>query len=57
MASGEKICGPPNYDEKKFSWKEYKKEIEVWAALTNLGKRKQGPALWILLSGKAKEAV
>ena len=55
--SSEKIIGPPNFDEKAFSWKEYKKEIEVWASLTNLPKKKQGPALWMSLSGKAKEVV
>ena len=55
--SNEKIIGPPNYDEAKFSWKEYKKEVEVWAMLTNLPKKKQGPALWMSLSGKAKEAI
>ena len=55
--SNEKIVGPPNFDEKTFSWKEYRKEIEVWASLTNLPKKKQGPALWMSLSGKAKEVV
>ena len=55
--SSEKIIGPPNFDEKAFSWKEYKKEIEVWASLTNLPKKKQGPVLWMSLSGKAKEVV
>jgi hypothetical protein len=55
--SSEKIIGPPNYDEKIYTWKEYKKEVDVWATLTNLRKPKQGPALWMALKGKAKEAV
>ena len=57
MSNNEKILRSPNYDEKRFSWKEYKKEVEVWASLTNLPKRKQGPALWMSLAGKAKEVI
>jgi hypothetical protein len=48
---------PPAYDEEKYSWREYKKELEVWVELTSLPKRKQGPALFITLKGKAKEAI
>ena len=55
--SGSGILIPPDFDEKKWTWREYKKEVEVWASLTNLCKPKQGPALWMALKGKAKEAV
>ena len=48
---------PPDYDESKTTWREYKKEIEVWSSLTSLPKDKHGPALWMALKGKAKEAV
>ena len=48
---------PPDYDENKTTWREYKKEIEVWSSLTSLPKEKHGPALWMALKGKAKEAV
>jgi hypothetical protein len=36
---------------------EYKKELEIWKAFTSLEKKKQGPALYLSLRGKAKEAV
>ena len=55
--SGSGILIPPDFDEKKWTWREYKKGVEVWASLTNLCKPKQGPALWMALKGKAKEAV
>ena len=48
---------PPDYHENKTTWREYKKEIEVWSSLTSLPKKKHGPALWMALKGKAKEAV
>ena len=51
------IINPPIFDETKMTWREYKKEIEVWSMLTNLAKQKRGPALWMSLKGKAKEAI
>ena len=51
------IINPPVFDETKMTWREYKKEIEVWSMLTNLAKQKRGPALWMSLKGKAKEAI
>jgi len=51
------IINPPIFDETKMTWREYKKEIEVWSMLTNLDKQKRGPALWMSLKGKAKEAI
>jgi hypothetical protein len=55
--TSERIIGPPDYDDTRHSWKEYKKEVDVWATLTNLSKSKQGPALWMALKGKAKQAI
>ena len=55
--SSNALLTPPDFDENKMTWREYKKEIEVWSSLTNLSKDKQGPALWMALKGKAKEAV
>ena len=48
---------PGDFDEAKFSWKNYKKELEVWAKFTKLSEDKRGPALWCSLTGKAKEAI
>ena len=57
MAASHALVTPPDFDESKMTWREYKKEIEVWSSLTNLAKEKQVPALWMALKGKAKEAV
>ena len=58
MATSQKfITGPPDYDESKFTWKNYKMEVDMWSELTKLTPEKKGPALWISLTGKAKEVV
>ena len=46
---------PPEY-HKGLSWVDYKKEIKIWQALTTLAAEKQGPALYLSLKGKAREA-
>ena len=46
---------PPVFDDENMSWKEYKKEIFIWQALTTLEVKKQGPALYLSLKGRAKE--
>ena len=56
MAS-EKSIGPPAFDESTCTWREYKKEVLVWQSFTSLAPSRQGPALWMTLKGKAKEAV
>lgn len=50
-----KYAPPPVFDEKK-SWVDYKKEIKIWQALTDLPAKKQGPSLYLSLQGKAREA-
>ena len=50
-----KFTPPPIFDGKK-SWIDYKKEIKIWQALTDLPTKKQGPSLYLSLSGKAREA-
>ena len=58
MATGySHIAGPPDYDEAKFTWKNYRMEVEMWSELTKLVPEKKGPALWISLTGKAKEII
>ena len=58
MATGySHITGPPDYDEAKFTWKNYRTEVEMWSELTKLVPEKKGPALCISLTGKAKEIV
>ena len=52
-----KSVPPPTFDEKSQTWKEYRKELNMWKALTSLEEKKQGPALYLALVGKAKEVV
>ena len=48
---------PPVFNEETDTWTDYKKELEIWKALTTLEPKKQGPALYLQLQGKAKDAV
>ena len=48
---------PPIFNEETDTWTDYKKELEIWKALTTLEPKKQGPALYLQLQDKAKEAV
>ena len=57
MASSSNKLGPGDFDESKYTWKNYKKEVEVWSKFTALAEDKKGPALWCSLTGKAKEAI
>ena len=38
------------------SYKLWKKEIKLWKTFTDLDAKKQGPAIWLLYTGKAREA-
>ena len=49
--------GPPDYDESRYSWEIYKKEVQIWAELTKLADEKKGSAFWMTLTGKAKSVV
>ena len=40
-----------------FVYEQWKKEIAIWQAFTNLSAEKQDPAIFLTLSGKAREAV
>lgn len=50
-----KYALPPEFRE-DVSWIDYKKEIKIWQALTDLHAKKQGPSLYLSLKGKAREA-
>ena len=39
------------------SYSEWKKELEIWSDFTDLGKEKQGGAVFLTLTGKARQAV
>ena len=48
---------PPPVFTENISWLDYKKELKIWQALTDLSAMKQDPSLYLSLTGKAKEAV
>ena len=47
---------PPPVFSKDISWLDYKNELKIWQALTDLPAKKQGPSLYLSLTGKAREA-
>ena len=42
---------------KSTSYESWLKEIEIWQAFTDLSAEKQGPAIFLTLEGKAREAI
>ena len=54
MASNFK--SPPALNENSV-YEPWKGEIAIWQAFTDLSAEKQGPAIFLTLSGKAREAV
>ena len=55
MASSENFKAPPSL-KKSSSYESWQKELQIWQAFTNLPVKKQGPAIFLTLEGKAKEA-
>ena len=49
-------CKPPNMHE-GLPYGEWKKELEIWADFTDLDSKRKGGALFLTLTGKAREAV
>eukprot|EP00112_Aurelia_sp_Birch-Aquarium-sp1_P008508 Seg1939.7 transcript_id=Seg1939.7/GoldUCD/mRNA.D3Y31 product="hypothetical protein" protein_id=Seg1939.7/GoldUCD/D3Y31 len=47
---------PPQVFSEDISWLDYKEELKIWQALTDLPGKKQGPSLYLSLTGKAREA-
>ena len=56
-SSNPKNSAPPKFNEDTESWEDYKKEIQMWKMCTSLEPKKQGPAFYLALKGKAKEMV
>ena len=54
MASN--IKAPPSLS-KSASYDTWLKELEIWQAFTDLDNKKQGPAVFLSLEGRAREAV
>ena len=47
---------PPEMRE-DLLYEDWKKELTIWCGFTDLDKKKQGPALFLTLKGKARESV
>ena len=50
------IKAPPSLS-KCSSYDEWLKEIEIWQSFTDLADTKQGPAIFLTLEGRSREAV
>ena len=57
MAPIPKNLATPQYNGEVDTWVEYKKEVQIWQALTRFEKKRQEPALYMVLTGKAKVVV
>ena len=55
VASNNLKTSPVLVDED--SYDEWKSELAIWQLYTDLDKKKQGPAVYLLLSGRARECV
>ena len=55
MASAS-IKTPPSYIESEMDYEQWKKDIELWSCFTDLPKAKQGIAVHLSLSGRARKA-
>ena len=51
------IKAPPAFDAEGDDYLAWKNDIEVWEVFTDLKEKKRGPAVYLSLTGKAREAV
>ena len=49
--------GPPVFDENRETWKQFKKKLNLWEALTPLKDTEKGSIVYLSLKGKAEEIV
>ena len=52
-----KYCPNPPQLKKDTNWLDYKFEVEAWQGITDLAKNKQGLALYLNLTDKAKTGI
>ena len=55
MASN-KLMAPPVFNEEE-DYMAWKNDIEVWQMYTDLDRKKQGPAVYLSLTDRAREVV
>ena len=56
MITASQIKAPPVFNEKE-DYLNGKNDLEVWKLFTDTGKKKMGPAVYLTLTGRAREAV
>ena len=56
MAASNSLKSPPVLKDED-DYTNWKQDLEIWQLYTDLDKKKQGPAVYLCLSGKAKECV
>ena len=57
MTSMKMLKAPPNFDPERDNYEQFKKDISLWELLTELDNKKKGPAVYLSLKNKAREAV
>ena len=51
------LKAPPKFDPETDNYEQFKKDIQIWELLTELDAKKKGPAVYLTLQNKAREAV
>ena len=54
---GSQLKAPPQFNPEVEDYERWKNDLEIWETFTDLSKSKQGPAVYLSLTGKAREAV
>ena len=56
LMAGSQIKAPPVFNEEE-DYLNWKNDLEVWKLFTDTEKRKMSPAVYLTLTGRAREAV
>ena len=54
---GSKLKAPPLFNPNEDNYEAYKRELEIWDSFTDLEEKKRGPAVYLSLDKKTKQAV
>ena len=52
-----KLKAPPVFNADEDSYEDFKRELEIWDSFTELEKKKRGPAVYLSLQKKTKQAL
>ena len=52
-----KFQKPPLFNPDEDSYERYKNDLQIWESFTDLEAKKKGPAVYLSLTGKARESV